>query len=111
MYTFGYGGEAAVTLVGRALRCIGLPLLILGLMAVTAIDADGDLATSNLPSVVLPGARDLQAVGDSQADTSDLGIPPSALESAGLVRRFRRLLESLGITGQLHLAVRSIRGP
>ena len=104
-------GWAIVKLSARALRCAGLPLLVLGLMAATVIDADGDVATTNLPSIVLVGARDLQAVDDAEIDIPDSDVPRDEMKPAALVRRLGRLVESLGITGRLHHTVRSIRGP
>ena len=40
-------------------------------MAATTIDADGDVGTTNLPSVVLVGTKGLQSVDDSEIDTAD----------------------------------------
>lgn len=111
MYTCLHGGYVLVKLSTRVLRCVGLPLLILGLVAATAIDADGDVTTTNLPCVVLPGTRGLQAVDDSETDAPASDVPTCEKKSAVLVRRLHRLVESLGVTGQLHRAVRSIRGP
>lgn len=111
MYTCTYGGCLLVKVSTRVLRCVGLPLLIIGLMAATAIDADGDVATTNLPCVVLPGTRGIQAVDDSEIDAPVSDVTRCEKRSALLVRRLRRLFESLGVTGQLHRAVRSIRGP
>ena len=98
-------------LSARALRCAGLPLLVLGLTAATAIDGDGDMATTNLPSIVLVCTRGHQAVEDAETNTLDSDAPTYEKKSAVLVRRLRRLIESLGITGQLHQAAQSIRGP
>ena len=104
-------GWAVVKLSARALRCAGLPLLVLGLTAATAIDADGDLTTTNLPSIALVSTRRLQAVDRGEFDTRNSDAPTYEKKSAVLVRRLRRLFGSLGVKGQLHLAVRSIRGP
>ena len=90
-------------LSARALRCAGLPLLVLGLVAATAIDADGDVTTTNLPSIVLVSTRDLHAVDEAATDTPDSDMPTNEKKSPALVRRLRRLVESLGITGRLHL--------
>ena len=98
-------------LSARALRCAGLPLLVLGLTAATAIDGDGDMATTNLPSIVLGSTKGLQAVDDAEIEITDSDVPTCEKESALLARRLRRLFASLGITGRLHHAVRSIRGP
>ena len=111
MYTLCMAGRSVVEFSARALRCIGLPLLVLGLMAATVIDADGDVTTTNLPSIVLVSSRDLHAVDDAEIDTLDPDAPTYEEKSAVLVRRLRRLSASLGITGRLHHAVRSIRGP
>jgi hypothetical protein len=100
-----------VKLSTRVLRCVGLPLLILGLVAATAIDADGDIATTNLPSVVLLDTRGVHAVDELDIDTPNSDVPKSEESFTVLVRRLRRLSESLGVTGRLHHAVRSIRGP
>ena len=97
--------------MARALRCAGLPLLVLGLVAATAIDCDGDVATTNLPSIVLVSTRRLQAVDGAEIDTHGSDIPTDENKSAVLLRRLRRLVESLGIPGRLHHSVRSIRGP
>ena len=104
-------GWAVMKVSARALRCAGLPLLVLGLMAATAVDADGDVATTNLPSVVLVTTRNLQPVDDAKVDTSDSDLLTYEKKSAALIRRLRRLVASPGITSGLHHAVRSIRGP
>ena len=111
MYTLSHGGCVFVKLSTRVLRCVGLLLLSIGLVAATAIDADGDVATTNLPCVVLPGTRGLPAVDDSEIGARASDVTTCERKSAVLVRRLRRLFESLGVAGQLHHAVRSIRGP
>ena len=64
-----------------ASRCAGLPLLVLaGLMATTAIDADGDVTTTNLPTIVLVSTRDLQTVADAEIDNPDSDVPTGAKE-------------------------------
>jgi hypothetical protein len=100
-----------VKLSSRALRYFGIPLLILGLVAATAIDADGDITTVNLPSVVLVASEGIPAVDESQTESSRSDVPSSEKISAALCRHLHRLVESVGITGRLHHAVRSIRGP
>ena len=58
-------------LSARALRCAGFPLLVLGLIAATAVDADGDVATTNLPSIVFVSTRGVQAVDHAEIETPD----------------------------------------
>ena len=80
-------------------------------MAVTVIDADGDVTTTNLPSIDLVSTRDFKAVHDAEIDTPNSDVQTYEEKSAVLVRWLRGLVASLGITGQMHHAVRSIRGP
>ena len=95
----------------RIMRLVLLSLLVVGLTAVTVIDADGDPATGNLPLITLgsesavPSEAAVHLNGMDPGDSSGTAPPgPSATHHrlvAALAQRLRRL----------HFRRAPIRGP
>jgi len=86
-----------------------LVFLTIGLTAVSAVDADNDPTTTNVPSVVLAVEVYVPAEDDARHAVSEAGVLAGSRKLALFTRR---LGEWLGVTQhRWDLRVRPIRGP
>ena len=95
---------------GWGLRSLCLVLLGLALVALSAVDVDGDPTTTNLPPVVLASDVGVRAKDDASDTAAELDSPASQ-DRLALFRR--RLVEWVGKASEhsWHTRVRPIRGP
>jgi hypothetical protein len=95
-----------------ALRLLWLVFLVFGLTAVSAVDVDGDPATTNVPSVVLSVETRLAATDETRRARSEAGV---RADPRRWVSRRRRIHRCLGVGAvhphRWHRRVRPIRGP
>jgi len=93
---------------GRILRFVFLIFLAAGLTAVSAIDADGDPATTNLPPVVMVSEM---AHDPKQIDASSID-PDEGLAAKAFSLLHARLVTILSRTRlHVHTRTRPLRGP